>query len=154
MKIAMNNISDMSLMNMKSQMKLMNLMQKIGKGKRKVAIPLDRSAQKFMSSFVKELKKMTEQNQGADKMKNIIYFMDYILKIVEPQKGKKRPKTAFLAVSYDEQDFLALQMSESIKAIELQRGNLKWYNLIKKFLFSSYKAQCENMYELIKKAKA
>ena len=37
--------------------------------------------------------------------------------------------------SFEELDFLKMQVKESTKAIEDLRLNLKWYNLFKKFMY-------------------
>ena len=59
------------------------------------------------------------------------------------KKDKKREKLKTFNLSYEEQDFLVLQIKSMIKEVENQKQQLKFYNIIKKVLFSSVKAQNE-----------
>lgn len=152
MKISFNTTNDMSLMNYKSQAAMYNTMQKVGKGKRKVSVLLDKSSQKFLETFMKEFKKTFEKNASLNQVKNILSFAEYIIKTVSVEKGKKRSKVISLLLSYEEQDFLCMQLQESIKGVIQTKKDLKWYNLIKKLMFTSYKTQCESLYDVIKKA--
>lgn len=152
MKISFNATNDMNVMNYKSQAAMYNAMQKVGRGKRKVSVLLDKSAQKFLETFMKEFKKTFEQNASLNQVKNILSFAEYVLKTVSVEKGKKRAKVLPLLISYEEQDFLCMQLQESIKGVIQTKKDLKWYNFIKKIMFASYKTQCESMYDVIKKA--
>ena len=68
-------------------------------------------------------------------------FFDYLKKHVHVEKGQKREKKKKILLSYDEQDYLVMQIRASVKEIENLNANLKWYNLIKKLIYSSVKAQ-------------
>lgn len=147
-----NNMNEMSVINMKSQMALMSAMQKVGKGKRKVTLELNRTNQRFLSSFMKEFKKTLEK-ESTNKVNNILSFADYIIKNTESTRKNKKPKIVLLLISYEEQDFLRLQMAETVNAIRETRKTLKWYNLIKKITYSSYQTQCSEFLEVLKSAK-
>lgn len=152
MKITANNINDMDIMNMKSQASMLNIVQKIGKGKRKVSVLLDKSSQKFLESFMKELLKTMETNPQMSKLKNVTDFFNYVIKSVTFDKKQKRPKVLSLLLSYEEQDFMCMHLLEAVKGIKANKGNLKWYNLFKKMAFASYTTQCQHLYDIFKKA--
>lgn len=136
-----NRLNDMDIFNMKNQARLASSIQKIGKGKRKVEINLSKSSQKYLDQVIVELKKQMAENNAM--LPNISSFFDYVQKNVHVEKGQKREKYKKLLISYDEQDFLVIQVKSMIKEVENQKANLKFYNLIKKVIFSSVKAQNE-----------
>lgn len=143
-----NKITDLQMFSIKNQAKLAQTLQKIGKGKRKVEISLSKSSQKYLDQIVDELKKQMATSNND--IPNISEFLNYLKKNVHFEKGQKRPKTLKLNISYDEQDFLILQIKSMITELEKQKLNLKWYNLIKKLLFSSMKTQNELLLKDIK----
>lgn len=134
-----NKINDMELFNIKNQAKMGMIIQKIGKGKRKVEITLSKNSQKYLDQIIDELKK--QMAQYKDQMENVFEFFDYLKKHVHVEKGQKREKNKKILLSYDEQDYLVMQIRASVKEIENLNANLKWYNLIKKLIYSSVKAQ-------------
>lgn len=136
-----NKINDMDVFNMKQQMKMASAVQKIGKGKRKIEVHLSKSSQRYLDQVITELKKQMETNNAV--LPNIQSFFDYIRKQVHVEKGQKREKLKTFNLSYEEQDFLVLQIKSMIKEVENQKQQLKFYNIIKKVLFSSVKAQNE-----------
>ncbi|MEG0584434.1 MAG: hypothetical protein RR476_07690, partial [Cetobacterium sp.] len=88
-----NNMNPMQMNSMSSMMGMMNTIQKIGKGKRKYVVKLDKNSKKFLSKFVDEVKKqfganMNGQNQG------LVEFFDYI-KMVADDKNKMELRLSF-----------------------------------------------------------
>ncbi|WP_068268116.1 viral A-type inclusion protein [Caviibacter abscessus] len=136
-----NKINDMEMFNIKNQAKVAMLLQKIGKGKRKVEISLSKNSQKYLDQMIDELKK--QMNQYKAQMGNIFEFLDYLKKQVHVEKGQKREKQKKVLLSYEEQDYLVMQAKSTIKEIDKIKAELKWYNLIKKVLYSSVKTQNE-----------
>lgn len=118
-----NNMNPMQMNSMTSMMGMMNTIQKIGKGKRKYVVKLDKNSKKFLSKFIDEVKKqfganMNDQNQG------LVEFFDYI-KMVADDKNKME-----LRLSFEEMEFLKRMVSDSIKGMEAMQ--FKWYQIIRK----------------------
>lgn len=136
-----NKINDMEMFNIKNQAKFGMILQKIGKGKRKVEIKLSKNSQKYLDQMIDELKK--QMDQYKTQMGNIFDFLDYLKKHVHVNKGQKREKLKKIMLSYEEQDYLVMQAKSTIKEIDKIKAELKWYNIIKKVLYSSVKTQNE-----------
>lgn len=136
-----NNVTDMDVVNLRQQAKMTQLMQKIGRGRRKIEISLSRSSQKYIEQVVSELKK---QMQAYEKnLPNVYDFFNYLQKTVSVAKRQRRPKFKNLLISFEEQEFLIMQIKTTLKEITKQRESLKWYNILKKIAFSSFKTQNE-----------
>lgn len=134
-------LNDMAIANNKQHMYLLNLLQKVGKTKRKITVGLSKSSQKYLEQMVVELKK---QMIGQEKsLPNLFSFFNYLQKAVEKKEKKKREKIKNLLISYEEQEFLKLQLNQVIQGIKDERAKLRWYNLIKKALYSSMNVQNE-----------
>ena len=123
-----NTVNNMTLVNAKSQSKAASLVQKIGKGKRKAKVELSKGNMKYLGKLVKEMKKqmLPYEKQAA----NVFTFLNYLEK-----EAQSKSKKITLMPSFEELDFLKMQVKESTKAIEDLRLNLKWYNLFKKFMY-------------------
>ncbi|MGL4425438.1 MAG: hypothetical protein ACRCZ1_04560, partial [Cetobacterium sp.] len=74
-KLNANNMNPMQMNSMSSMMGMMNSIQKIGKGKRKYSVSLDKGTKKFLSKFLEEIKKQFADNNG---MQNVVQFLDYV----------------------------------------------------------------------------
>lgn len=136
-----NKINDMEMFNIKNQAKFSMILQKIGKGKRKVEVSLSKNSQKYLDQMIDELKKQMDQYKAQ--MGNIFEFLDYLKKNVHVNKGQKREKYKKVLLSYEEQDYLVMQAKSTIKEIDKLKASLKWYNLLKKMIYSSVKTQNE-----------
>lgn len=136
-----NSISDMEIMNIKNQARLSQILQNVGRGRRKVEIYLSITSQKFIEQLATELKK--QMHDYATKMPNIPEFFNYLIKCVHVEKKQKREKNKMVLLSYDEKDFLEMQIKGSIEEIARQRKKLKWYNILKKLAFTSIRKQNE-----------
>ena len=51
-----NTVTDMALVNARAQMKTQQLLQKVGKGKRKVQVTLSKNVRSYLSTMTKEMK--------------------------------------------------------------------------------------------------
>ena len=123
-----NTVTNMTLVNAKSQSKAASLIQKIGKGKRKAKVELSKGNMKYLGKLVKEMKKQMlpyEKQAG-----NVFTFLNYLEK-----EAQSKSKRITLMLSFEELDFLKMQVKESTKAVEELRLTLKWYNLAKKFIY-------------------
>lgn len=123
-----NTVTNMTLVNAKSQSKAASLIQKIGKGKRKAKVELSKGNMKYLGKLVKEMKKqmLPYEKQAA----NVFTFLNYLEK-----EAQSKSKRITLMLSFEELDFLKMQVKESTKAVEELRLTLKWYNLAKKFIY-------------------
>ena len=136
-----NTINDMTLVNAKSQAKMTQLIQKIGKGKRRVKVTLSKSTRSYLIKMLEEMKKQMAVYEKQ--LPNLFQFFNYLEKEVRIVKQNKKQKTKDIVLSYEELDFLKIQIKETIKGIDNLKSSLKWYNLIKKGLYKTLKKQNE-----------
>ncbi len=147
-----NSVSNMDLINQKAQFKMQQLVQKIGKGKRRVTVTFSKMSRGYVSKMIEEMKKAMAQYEKQ--LPNLFSFFNYLEKEVKITKENKKEKTKDVKFSYEEIDFFKLQLNETIKGIDTQVATLKWYNLIKKGLFKTLKKQTETVLEEVKNGKA
>lgn len=139
-----NNMNPMEMKNMSSMMGMMNTMQKIGKGKRKYTVMLDKASKKFMSKFIDEVKKQfAGQDMAASGQQGIVEFLDY-LKAQCDMKDRME-----IRVSYEELDFLKKMLSDSVRGMEGMQ--FKWYQLIKKGMMKVMLTQYKQLLEAVNK---
>lgn len=139
-KVNANNMNPMQMNAMSSMMGMMNSIQKIGKGKRKYSVSLDKGTKKFLSKFIEEIKKQFAVNNG---MQNVGQFLDYV-KLVADSKDKMD-----LKLSYEEQEFLTKMVSDAVKGMESVQ--FKWYQLIKKSMTKVMAKQYRQLLVQLKK---
>lgn len=139
-KVNANNMNPMQMNAMSSKMGMMNSIQKIGKGKRKYSVSLDKGTKKFLSKFIEEIKKQFAVNNG---MQNVGQFLDYV-KSVADSKDKMD-----LKLSYEEQEFLTKMVSDAVKGMESVQ--FKWYQLIKKSMTKVMAKQYRQLLVQLKK---
>ena len=147
-----NSVSNMDLINQKAQFKMQQLVQKIGKGKRRVTVTFSKMSRGYVSKMIEEMKKAMAQYEKQ--LPNLFSFFNYLEKEVKITKENKKEKTKDVKFSYEEIDFFKLQLNETIKGLDTQVATLKWYNLIKKGLFKTLKKQTETVLEEVKNGKA
>ena len=136
-----NTINDMTLVNAKSQAKMTQLIQKIGKGKRRVKVTLSKSTRSYLIKMLEEMKKQMAVYEKQ--LPNLFQFFNYLEKEARIVKQNKKQKTKDIVWSYEELDFLKIQIKETIKGIDNLKSSLKWYNLVKKGLYKTLKKQNE-----------
>ena len=152
-----NAMKDMEMVNVKNQMKMGEMMKKIGKGKRKVSATFGLGSRRYLHKLIDELKK--QMTIYEKQLPNMFSFFDYLQKQVEvvKVKGKKKQKTKdktkSVLLSYEELDFLKMQIRETTKGIKTEKEKLKWHNLIKKALYKTLLKQNELLSEELSKAK-
>lgn len=141
-----NSVTDATMMNAKNQGQYLSMLQRIGKGKRKIEIGLSKGSQKFLLEMCKELKK--QMLIYEKQLPNVFSFFSYIEKTLS--SDKKRPKIKKIMLSFEELDFLKLQMRDNKKGMENLKSQLKWYNMIKKLLYSTMIKQTEQIISELK----
>ena len=90
------------------------------------------------------LEEMKKQMSIYEKqLPNLFQFFNYLEKEARIVKQNKKQKTKDIVLSYEELDFLKIQIKETIKGIDNLKSSLKWYNLVKKGLYKTLKKQNE-----------
>lgn len=143
-----NAISDMALVNAKTQAKMTQLIQKLGRGKRRVKVTLSKGTRAYLSKMVEELRKQMAIYEKQ--MPNLFQFFNYLEKEAKVTKENKKIKEKDISLSYEELDFLKLNIRETISGIDRMRESLKWYNIIKKGVYKTLKKQNELVLEEFK----
>lgn len=121
-KLNANNLNPMEMNNASAMMGMMNIIQKIGKGKKKYSINLDKAEKKFLGKFLEEAKKQFVNSE--DQAKNIVEFFNY-MKAICDSKDKDE-----LRLSFEELEFLKKMLSDSVKGMETL--TFKWWQLLRK----------------------
>ena len=142
-----NSVNDMEIINAKAQAKMSQLVQKIGKGKRRVTVTFNKTTRSYVAKLIEEMKK--QMIAYEKQLPNLFNFFNYLEKETKVTKANKKEKTKDVLLSYEEVDFLKLQLKETIKGIEMQSKNLKWYNFLKKSMYKMLKKQTEETLEII-----
>ena len=133
-RINPEKINPMEINAMSSMMGMMGILQKIGKGKRKYSIKLEKNHKKFLARFMVDIKKEFEKTYAnVPQMKGVLSFLDYIKTSCENKDLKE------LNVSYEEFDFLKRMLMDNLRGMEAMQ--LKWYQLIKKDTLKMMKTQ-------------
>ena len=145
-----NTINDMTLV--KAQAKMNQLVQKIGKGKRKIKVTLGKSTRSYLTKLIEEMKKQMKVYEKQ--LPNIFQFFGYLEKEIKITKENKKEKTKDVSLSFEELDFLKLQIRETIKGIDNMKTKLKWYNFLKKGLYKTLRKQNEMTLEELGKTTA
>ena len=98
-----NSVSNMDLINQKGQFKMQQLVQKIGKGKRRVTVTFSKMSRGYVSKMIEEMKKAMAQYEKQ--LPNLFSFFNYLEKEVKITKENKKEKTKDVKFSYEEIDF-------------------------------------------------
>ena len=145
-----NSITDMDMMNARSQASMAAQLQRIGLAKRKKVITLSKNGQKYLEQMIIEMEKQMKIYEKQ--LPNLFQFFAYMKKELNVVKGKKREKEKSILVSFEEYDLLVKQMKDIIKGLEVEKSKFKWYSLMKKMVFSTMRKQTSNLLdELLKK---
>ena len=148
-----NSITDMDMMNARSQASMAAQLQRIGLAKRKKVITLSKNGQKYLEQMIIEMEKQMKIYEKQ--LPNLFQFFAYMKKELNVAKGKKREKEKSILVSFEEYDLLVKQMKDIIKGLEVEKSKLKWYSLMKKMVFSTMRKQTSNLLdELLKKIRS
>lgn len=128
-----NQMNNQQMMNAYSQMSAMGNIQKIGKGKRKYNVKIDKTSKKYLSKIVDELKKQLAAYAMNPQTKGVTDYLDYL------SNECKKKSDAPIAMSFEELEFLKKTISDSVKAME--NLEFKWYQLLKKMLMKMMLSQ-------------
>ena len=120
-----NSITDMDMMNARSQASMAAQLQRIGLAKRKKVITLSKNGQKYLEQMIIEMEKQMKIYEKQ--LPNLFQFFAYMKKELNVAKGKKRENEKSILVSFEEYDLLVKQMKDIIKGLEVEKSKLKWY---------------------------
>lgn len=132
-----NGMNPMEMNNAMSMMGMMNLMQKIGKGKRKYSLSLDKNEKKVLGKFLEEGKKQFGHENQA---KPLVEFFDYMISICN---SKDKSEIRF---SFEELEFFKKMLTDSVRGMEGM--NFKWYQFLRK---SMTKVMAKQYRDILKK---
>ena len=141
-RINPEKLNPMEMNSMSSMMGMMSVLQKIGKGKRKYSVKLEKNHKKFLARFMTDIKKQFEKTYADTQMKGVLTFFDYVKATCENKTVNE------LKLSYEEFDFLKRVLTESLKGLDTME--LKWYNLIKKVTIKMMKTQYRDVLQQMK----
>lgn len=119
-----NGMNPMQMNSMSGMMGMMNSIQRIGKGKRKIAVVLDKSNKKFLSKFIDEVKRQFLSSAMGAQTANLGEFFDYIKSIADSKEQME------LKLSFEEYEFLKRMLIDSVRGMEGM--TFKWYQFVKK----------------------
>lgn len=136
-RINPNAFNPMEMNQMSSMMGMMSSLQKIGKGKRKYSVSLDKSSKKFLVKFIDEVKKQFSGSAMADQNKQIYDFLVYVKEIVEKKESTE------LKVSFEEEEFLKRMLKDSLRGMEGME--FQWYQFIKKRMVKMLASQYRDL---------
>lgn len=132
-----NGMNPMEMNNAMSMMGTMNLMQKIGKGKRKYSVALDKNEKKVLGKFLEEGKK---QFGHENQVKPLVEFFDYMIAICNSTDKNE------IRFSFEELEFFKKMLADSVRGMEGM--NFKWYQFIRK---SMTKVMAKQYRDILKK---
>lgn len=135
-RINPNTMSPMEMNQMSSMMGMMSSLQKIGKGKRKYSIPLDKANKKFLVQFMDEVKKQFSNSAVATQNKSVYDFLVYVREVASKKETKE------LKVNFEEEEFLKRLLKDSLRGMETME--FKWYQFIKKRMVKIIMKQYRN----------
>lgn len=139
-KMNANMLNPMQMNNISSMMGMMNLIQKIGKGKRKIVISLNKNDKKFFNKFINEIEKQFA-NSG-ELQQGLKDFFQYLKNTLSIKKNND------LKLSFEEYEFIKKILLQSTK--EMENVKFKWYNFIKKLMLNLMKKQYKELLEKFK----
>lgn len=142
-RINPEKMNPMQMNAMSSMMGMMGILQKIGKGKRKYSVKLQKNHKKFLSRFMTEIRKEFEKTYAdAPQMKGVLTFIDYVRTSCEVKELTE------LKLSYEEFDFLKRMITDSLRGMETL--NLKWYEIHKKITIKMMRTQYKDILQQMK----
>lgn len=124
MKMNANRLSQKQLMGAQSMMGAMGMLQKIGKGRRKCKVYLQKTSKKFLATIAKEMKKQFAEVEVNPQMAGVVEFLGYL-----EIEAKKKPEHPIM-LSFEELEFLKRTLVDNLAAIDAQQ--YKWWQFLKK----------------------
>ena len=105
-------LNPMEMNNMWSMMGMINSIQKIGKGKRKYTVKLDKTDKKLLVRFINEAKKQFTDTASNSQYAGVYNFLTYITDIASKKESTE------IKMSYEEQDFVKRMLQDSVRGME------------------------------------
>lgn len=139
-RINPGTLNPMEMNNISSMMGMMNNIQKIGKGKRKYSVKLEKGDKKLLVKFINEAKKQFSGTTSGDQYAGVYNFLNYVVDIASNKEAKE------LKLSFEEYEFLKRMLLDSVKGME--KMQFFWYQFIRK---ATVKVLTKQYRELIKK---
>ncbi|MGM0508212.1 MAG: hypothetical protein ACQERZ_03490 [Fusobacteriota bacterium] len=133
-----NQMSQIDMMKNKSMMGMASYVQKLGKGKRKHVLKIEKHNKKMLGKLAGELKKQASA-YGEQQAKGMLNFLSYL----ENEAKKKKKKE--LKVSFAELNFLKKTLRESLARMD--EMEYKWYQFFRKWMM---KLMAKQYRELLK----
>ena len=124
-RINPGTLNPMEMNNMSSMLGMMNSIQKIGKGKRKYSVKLEKNDKKLLVRFINEAKKQFADAGSNSQYAGVYEFLTYITDVASNKTSTE------LKVSYQEHDFIKRMLQDSVKGME--KMQFFWYQFIRKF---------------------
>lgn len=137
-----NNMSNVDMMNNQAMMGMSAFVQKLGKGKRKYNVKMEKSSKKFLAKLADEMKKQILTQGVNAQTKSVVNFFEYLQK-----EGKNKDKV--LKLSYEELEFIKQTVHGSIK--QMGATEYKWYQFIRKIVMKMMAVQYKALYEELNK---
>ena len=131
-----NTINDMTLVNAKSQAKMTQLIQKIGKGKRRVKVTLSKSTRSYLIKMLEEMKK----NDFKPTVRSADYEMseDEIeeIKRIEEEQQAEQEKYEDAVNLYFKEIAKLLDVYEKEMIVEFYRLSQENQDKVRRYIYS------------------
>ena len=88
-----NSVNDMEIINAKAQAKMSQLVQKIGKGKRRVTVTFNKTTRSYVAKLIEEMKK--QMIAYEKQLPNLFNFFNYLEKETKVTKANKKKQKMF-----------------------------------------------------------
>lgn len=141
-KVNPNTINPIEMNNMSSMLSMMNSIQKIGKGKRKYSIEVDKSDKRLLVKFLNEAKKQFADIGSSTQQVGVYNFFKYVIDLASSKD------TTEIKLSYEEYEFLKKMLQDSVRGIE--KMQFFWYQFIRR---ATTKAIAKQYRSLLKRFK-
>ena len=132
-------LNPMEMNNMSSMMGMMNSIQKIGKGKRKYSVKLEKGDKKLLVRFINEAKKQFADTNSTSQYKGVYDFLTYVVDVASKKESTE------LKLSYEEHDFIKRTLQDSLRG--MKNMQFFWYQFIRKFTVKILAKQYQSLLE-------
>jgi len=143
MKLNPGRFNNQDMMNAQAFSGIMSKIEKLGKGKRKYKVILDKTTKKYFGKMISEFIKQLQGYESNPQTKKIIEFYEFV--ILEAKKPANQP----IMLSFEELEFLKGTLAETIKGLE--KAKFKWYDIFRKVLTKTMVKQNRLILEELKK---
>lgn len=138
-RINPGTLNPMEMNNMSSMLGMMNSIQKIGKGKRKYSVKLEKNDKKLLVRFINEAKKQFADAGSNSQYAGVYEFLTYITDVASNKTSTE------LKVSYEEHDFIKRMLQDSLRG--MKNMQFFWYQFIRKFTVKILAKQYQSLLE-------